>query len=412
MLSLRNPPNRATCDASGERWIGPAPWIVTPPPGPRALQMASRDRHALASTFTRHYPLVVQRAQGSIVEDVDGNRYLDFTSGATGCNVGHCHPHVAGAVEAQSRQSIHPFSHGYREAPAIALAEKLAALSPGDDPKRVLLTHGAAEAREAASKLARRFTGRDGIVTLGEENLTREGGDIFASATPPEQVAAVLVELRLLDDDADSAEKLHELRRVCEAHGILLIIDETSIGMGRTGKLFACEHEGVVPDLLLPADGLGSGMPLGAVIGRQDVMNSAADADDFDVGGNPVCCAAALAALELLEKQYLENAVRLGPVALNKLERICDKYRCVNGERGRGLLLTVDVVRETDTGEPDGAMRDRILDEAFTRGLLLTGHGEAGLKFIPPLCINRVQLEVGLDVFDEVVATVSSDESF
>ncbi|GMU24566.1 MAG: aspartate aminotransferase family protein [Phycisphaerae bacterium] len=424
-------------------WIGPAPWIVVAPPGPQALQAVARDRRVTSPSNSRPYPLVVRRGSGSIVEDVDGNRYLDFTAGIAVCSTGHCHPHVVRAIEQQARHLIHICGSDFYYEPMIALAEKLAKLAPGDAPKRVLFTNSGAECVEAAIKLARHHTRRKTIIaflgafhgrTMGALSLTaskvrqkeRFGPlvpmvehvpygdlraierDVFERIASPEEVAAIFVEPLLGEGGylVPPPEFLPGLRRLCDEHGILLVLDEIQTGMGRTGRMFCCEHFGVAPDILLLAKGIASGMPLGAVVAREAIMDWPQGAQGSTFGGNPVSCAAALATIELLEKQFVSNAAGLNGLAMDKLEHIARHRRHIALPRGMGLMLAVDVVRNRGR-DLDPALRDRIIQEAFSRGLLLLGCGEAGIRFTPPLCINRVQLEVGLDVFDEAVATVA-----
>lgn len=423
-------------------WIGPAPWIVAPPPGPRAVLAVARDRRVTSPSNTRPYPLVVNRASGSIVQDVDGNRYLDFTAGIAVCATGHCHPHVVRAIERQARQLIHICGSDFYYEPMIALAEKLAQIAPGPDPKRVLFTNSGAESVEAAIKLSRHHTRRKLIIafygafhgrTMGALSLTASKArqkerfgplvpmvehvpyghadairtSIFKRICPPDEVAAIFVEPLLGEGGyvVPPPEFLPELRAICDQHGILLVLDEIQSGMGRTGRMFCCEHYGVYPDILLLAKGLASGMPLGAVVARESIMDWPQGAQGSTFGGNPVSCAAALATIELLEKHMTANAADLHPIAMEKLQWIAARHSCVSAPRGMGLMLAIDIVKP-GTREPDSAQRDRIVEEAFSRGLLLLGCGECGIRFTPPLCINRVQLEVGFRVLDESIATV------
>jgi 4-aminobutyrate aminotransferase len=440
VLTLERPLAHSTDDAG---WIGPAPWIVVPPPGPRALQAVSRDRRVTSPSYTRPYPLVVNRASGSIVEDVDGNRFLDFTAGIAVCSTGHCHPHVVQAIEHQARRLLHMCGSDFCYEPMIALAERLAAVAPGPDAKRVLFTNSGAESVEAAIKLARHHTQRKIIVafhgafhgrTMGALSLTaskarqkeRFGplvpmvehvpyGDVaairdglFRRVCSPDEVAAVFVEPLLGEGGyvVPPPQFLPGLRALCDQHGILLVLDEIQTGMGRTGRMFCCEHYGVHPDILLLAKGLASGMPLGAVVARESIMDWPEGAQGSTFGGNPVSCAAALATIELLDKHLTANAAGLHPVAMAKLEAIAGRHGWIRSPRGLGLMLAVDVVGAA--GQPDPAQRDRVIAAAFSGGLLLLGCGESGIRFTPPLCINRIQLEVGFDVLDEAIATVES----
>ncbi len=442
MLTLHR---KLTTDQEAEGdWIGPAPWIVLPPPGPQAQSAVARDRRLTSPSLTRPYPLVVRRAQGSVVEDVDGNRFLDFTAGIAVCSTGHCHPKVVLAIEHQARQLIHMCGSDFYYEPMIALAEKLVEIAPGPDAKRVLFTNSGAESVEAAIKLSRHYTKRKTIIafegafhgrTMGALSLTasksrqREQfgplvpmvehvpyGDvdaieknIFKRIASPDEVAAIFVEPIQGEGGylIPPPDFLPRLRSLCDQHGILLVLDEIQSGMGRTGRMFCCEHYNVVPDILLLAKGLASGMPIGALIAREKIMNWLPGAQGSTFGGNPVSCAAALATIKLIEKQFMANAALLHPIAMHKLQRIAAHRKSIEAARGLGLMLAVDVVKDGRSHDPDPQMRDRIVNEAFSRGLLLLGCGDSGIRFTPPLCINRVQLEIGLDVFDEAVATVA-----
>ncbi|HOB74865.1 MAG TPA: acetyl ornithine aminotransferase family protein [Phycisphaerae bacterium] len=419
--------------------LGPAPCIVVPPPGPKAADAVARDRRVTSPSNTRSYPLVVHRAAGSVVEDVDGNRFLDFTAGIAVCSTGHCHPAVVRAIEEQAGKLIHMCGSDFYYEPMIALAETLARIAPGPDPKRVLFTNSGAESVEAAIKLSRHHTRRKMIIafhgafhgrTMGALSLTAskarqkerfgplvpmvehvDYGDLsaitdnlFKRICSPDEVAAIFVEPLLGEGGyvVPPPEFLPGLRELCDRHGILLVLDEIQSGMGRTGRMFCCEHYGVVPDILLLAKGVASGMPLGAVVAREPIMDWPQGAQGSTFGGNPVSCAAALATIELLQNEMIVNAARLEPVALTRLEAIAKQHRCVRAPRGKGLMLAADFVH-SETDQPDPALRDRVVEEAFARGLLLLGCGETSIRFTPPLCIDRAQLEKGFDVLAEAV---------
>lgn len=423
-------------------YIGPAPWIESVLPGVAAQVALERDRRVLSPSYVRDYPLMVRRGQGSILEDVDGNRYLDFAAGLAVCATGHAHPKVVAAIQAQAGELVH-VGPDFACEPMIALAEKLAAIAPGRAAKRVLFTSSGAEAVEAAFKLARYHTGRKWVIAFQGGNHGRTMGalalsftraqekigfeplvpmvahvpygqltvikeQIFRQLARPEEIAAIFVEPILGEGGyvVPPRNFLPGLRSLCDRHGILLVCDEIQSGLGRTGKMFACQHFGVVPDVILCAKGLASGMPLGAVVAPEEVMVWPPGAQGGTFGGNPVSCAAALATIEVLESGLISNAAALSEVLLGRLGDIADRRRCVAKPRGLGLMAAVDVVNRK-SGRPDPKTRQRILLEAFRRGLILLGCGAAGIRFCPPLCINRTQLNVGLDVFDEVIATVS-----
>jgi len=428
---------------SGHTWIGPAPWIETNIPGPNAQALISRDHAHSSPSNRRDYPLVVGRAAGSVVEDVDGNRFLDFAAGLAVCSTGHCHPKVIAAIEAQARSLIHICGTDFYYPPMIALMERLASIVPGQRPQRVLLTNSGAEAVDAAIKLVRYHSKRKWIFgfygalhgrTMGYLSLTSSKavqsenfgplvpmvtnvpcGDIDAlesqllnHETAPNEVAAIFVEALQGEGGyvVPDVDFLARLRSFCDKHRILLVCDEIHSGTGRTGKWFAFEHFDIVPDIILMAKGLASGMPLGAVIARDDIMHWPSDSQGCALGGNPVCCAAALANLELVESTYMSNAARLGPRLLGRLGEIGQHRKVISEVRGLGLMCGVDVVNRR-SGKPDPRLRHRILQASFQRGLILLPCGQAGIRFCPPLCINETQLDVGLKTFDEVLATLA-----
>ncbi len=427
---------------SEDTWIGPAPWIPGSLPGPQGQTLIERDRKVTSPSYTRDYPLAVKRAFGSVIEDLDGNRFLDFAAGIAVCSTGHCNPKVVAAIETQARSLIHICGSDFYYPVMVELIEKLTAITPGDHPKRVYLTNSGTEAVEAAIKLARYHTRRPWIIafhgafhgrTMGALALTcskarqreRFGplipmvahvpyGDVdaiesqlFRYQMTPGEVAAVFVEALQGEGGyvVPDPSFLPALRALCDKHRILLVCDEIQSGAGRTGKWFAFDHFDIVPDIILMAKGLASGMPLGAVIAPETVMNWPPGAQGSTFAGNPVCCAAAVATLELIENGYLANAAKLSPKLLAGLNDIAAKRKVVANVRGLGLMCAVDVISRR-TGRGDLKRRDRILQAAFQRGLVLLPCGETAIRFCPPLCINETQLDVGLKLFDEAVATV------
>lgn len=426
--------------SQGDGWIGPAPAIQGTLPGPNAQAMIARDQKITSPSYTRDYPLVVKRAMGSIVEDVDGNRFLDFAAGIAVCSTGHCHPKVKEAMIEQIHSLIHICGSDFFYPSMVQLVEKLAEIAPGNDPKHVFLTNSGAEAVEAAIKLARYHTKRKGIIafhgafhgrTMGALSLTcskarqkeRFGpfipmvhhvpyGDVeaienklFRYLISPEEVAAIFVEPFQGEGGyiVPDAEFLPSLRALCDKHKILLVCDEIQSGAGRTGKWFACDHFNTVPDIVLMAKGMASGMPIGALITKAEIMDWPPGAHGSTYGGNPVCCAAAVATLELIESGLMENAANLSPKLINDLNKICDSRKIVANTRGLGLMCAVDVINRR-TGKGDAKLRQKILQGAFDRGLILLPCGEVAIRFCPPLCINDTQLDVGLKIFDEAVA--------
>jgi len=410
--------------------IGPAPSITTPLPGPRARDFIERDERCSSPSYTRDFPLVAGRAQGCAVEDVDGNRWLDFAAGIAVCATGHCHPAVVAAIEAQSRALLHICGSDFYYPSMVEVMEKLAAIVPGPGQKKVFLTNSGTEACEAAFKLARHHTGRKYAIafygsfhgrTMGALSLTsskwrqREKfaplvpmtahvpfGDVkaieqtlFKYQMAPSEVAAIFVEPIQGEGGylISPPGFMQELRQLCDKHGILLIADEIQSGMGRTGKWWAYEHFGIEPDVTLVAKGIASGMPLGAVVARDGIMDWPEGAQGSTFGGNPVCCAAAVATINLIESQYMSNAAKLGPVLLDGLKRIASGHKSLSDARGIGLMCAVTV--------SDAAVRERILNAAFQRGLILLGCGERAIRFCPPLCISADEINAGLDVLAE-----------
>lgn len=440
MLGIKQDQDQSDADNG---WIGPAPAIHEPFPGPKARDFIERDERFTSPSYTRDFPLVVKRAFGSVVEDVDGNRFLDLAAGIAVCATGHCHPKVVSAIEEQAHALIHICGSDFYYPSMVELVEKLQTITPGKKPKRVFLTNSGAEAVEAAIKLSRYHTNRKWIIafhgafhgrTMGALSLTcskarqreRFGpmvpmvdhvpyGDVdaiehnlFRYKMSPGEVAAIFVEAMQGEGGyiVPDPEFLPKLRSLCDKHGILLVCDEIQSGAGRTGKWFAFEHFGIEPDMILMAKGMASGMPIGALIARDEVMNWPPGAHGSTFGGNPVSCAAAVETLKLVESSYMANAAVLGRHLMSSLKSIAEQRKIIANPRGLGLMCGVDVVNRR-TGKGDPGLRERILLTAFNRGLILLPCGESAIRFCPPLCINETQLDVGLKMFDEAVATVA-----
>jgi 4-aminobutyrate aminotransferase len=418
------------------------PDIRTPLPGVKAAGLLARDKQFVSPSYTRDYPLVVERALGSVVEDSDGNRFLDFAAGIAVCATGHCHPKVVAAIEQQAKKLIHICGSDYYYPPMIDLMEKLAAITPsgnGGGDKKVLLTNSGAEAVEAAFKLARHHTNRKYAIafhgafhgrTMGALSLTSSKSrqrEKFAPLVPmtahvafgdlkaiestlfkyqmnPSEVAAIFVEPIQGEGGylVSPPGFLKGIRELCDKHGILMIADEIQSGAGRTGKWFAYEHFDVVPDITLMAKGIASGMPLGAVIANEGIMDWPPGAQGSTYGGNPVCCAAAMATLELVEKSYMKNAADMGKILIEGLKGIASRHKNVSSPRGLGLMCGVDILN--DKGAVDPALRNKIVVSAYEHGLIILGCGEHTMRFCPPLCITKDELETGLKLFEAAVA--------
>lgn len=438
------------------------PEIRTELPGPQAAALLERDRAFVSPSYTRVYPLVVARGSGCVIEDVDGNLFLDFTAGIAVTAAGHCHPEVVAAIQDQAARLIHMSGTDFYYEPQIALAQRLAESAPGPTPKRVFFTNSGAEALEAALKLARWHTQRSrviaffgafhgrtyGAMSLSGSKLVHRRGfsplvpdihhapyprgsecglrsaplgtdprscgptgcrfvkeleeTLFHRTAPPEEVAAIFIEPMQGEGGYRVAPPgcLPALRALCDKHGIMLVVDEVQSGMGRTGKLYAIEHWGVEPDIVCTAKGIASGMPLGAIIARDVVMDWPPGSHASTFGGNPVSCRAALATLDLLEREYMRNAHERGEQLRAELRHLERRHSCLTDVRGLGLMTAVDLVRD---GHPDAKGRDALVQAAFHRGLLLLGCGEHGIRFCPPLCVTASQVTKCVSILDEVL---------
>src|SRR5262245_53467611 len=398
------------------------PDIRTKLPGPRAQALLERDHRYMSPSYTRVYPLVVERGSGAVIQDVDGNLFLDCTAGIAVTSTGHCHPHVVAAIKDQADKLLHMSGTDFYYEPQIDLSQRLAELAPGEGPHRVFFTNSGAEALEAALKLARWHTGRSraiaffgafhgrtyGAMSLSGSKLVHRRGfsplvpdihpvpyprrcencalgdcggvrqieeTILRRTAPPDEVAAIFVEPIQGEGGyhVPPAGFLPALRELCDRHGMLLVVDEVQSGMGRTGKMFACQHWDVEPDIICLAKGIASGMPLGAIIARDAVMSWPSGSHASTFGGNPVSCRAALATIDLLESGYMANAAQRGEQLRAGLRQLRQKHPELGDVRGLGLMTAVDLVRSRDPYEADPALRDRVVQSAFQRGLLLLG---------------------------------------
>jgi len=437
------------------------PSILGPLPGPRALAMIERDREFVSPSYTRAYPLAVARGEGAMVEDVDGNRFLDFNAGIAVVATGHCHPRVVEAIQRQAARLIHMSGTDFYYEEMVALAQKLSAIAPGDVPRRVSFGNSGAEAIEGAIKLARYATGRDKVIaffggfhgrTLGALSLTaskavqRRGfGPLLAGVVhapypncyrcpfgkqpddcavecvqhiektllktiaPPEETAAIVVEPVQGEGGyiVPPRKFFDELTRVARQNGILLIFDEVQSGMGRTGRMWAAEHFDAVPDVMAVAKGIASGMPLGATVARADLMTWPPGAHASTFGGNPVSCAAALVTIALLEEELVDHAARMGAYLMDRLREWPERFPAVGDVRGLGLMIGIELVRRQDTREKAPELRNRVLDRAFERGLLVLGAGENTIRLSPPLVVSRDQCDFALETLEACIREAS-----
>lgn len=430
------------------------PHLVTPLPGPKARALIESDERCTSSSYTRVYPLAVAQAAGMMVEDVDGNRFLDFTAGIAVCSTGHCHPRVVDAIKRQAETLLHMSGTDFYYAPQRDLARKLAEIAPGEAAKRVFLTNSGAEAVEAAFKLARFHTGRKHVIaffgafhgrTMGALSLTaskatqRAGfaplvpevthveypnpyrgpsvdeclaqieNKIFRRIVPPEEVAAFVVEPIQGEGGyiVPPADFHPRLKALAERHGICYVVDEVQSGMGRTGRMLAIEHSDVVPDIVCLAKGLASGMPLGAIVAKAEVMNWPPGSHGTTFGGNPVSCAASLATIELLEHELTAKAARVGAYLKDRLTELAAKYTLIGDVRGVGLMVGVELVRDRASKAPAPTERDRIIESCFKKGLLLLGCGESTVRFCPPLIVDEQHVDAAVRLFDAALAEIA-----
>jgi 4-aminobutyrate aminotransferase len=436
------------------------PHLVTALPGPQAKKLVDRDHHVVSPSYTRDYPLVAKTGRGATVEDVDGNRFLDFAAGIAVVATGHCHPEVVAAIQKQAAELIHMSGTDFYYPNLVDLAEKLASIAPGKGAKRVYFGNSGAEAIEAAIKLVKFHTKRDKLIafhgafhgrTMGALSLTasravqRKGfgtllsgvfhmpfpdtyrgtygvrpehasadclsyleNELFRRRVDPDEVAGIFIEPIQGEGGYLPAppEFMQGLQRICRKHGILLVADEVQSGMGRTGKWWASDHAGIEPDIICTAKGIASGMPLSAIIARADVMNWTPGAHASTFGGNPVCIAASLATLELLERSYMANAARMGEFIMRQTADWTERHKIVGQVRGKGLMIGIEFVRDQKTKERAGDLRNRIVQMAFHKGLLVLGSGDTTLRLCPPLLVDEEQTSFALRTLDGIISEV------
>jgi 4-aminobutyrate aminotransferase len=431
------------------------PKVVTALPGPKAAAVIARDKAVTSPSYTRPYPLVVERGEGAMVHDVDGNRFLDMNAGIAVVASGHCHPRVVEAIQRQAARLIHMSGTDFYYENMVELAEKLARVAPGNVPRRVYFGNSGTEAVEAALKMARYHTGRDKFIaflggfhgrTMGSLSLTgsksvqREGfGPLVPGVThipyaycyrcaygkspdacavecvkvieeqlvktilPAEELAAIVLEPVQGEGGyvVPPQKFFDELQRVAAKLGVLIIADEVQSGMGRTGKMWASEHFGLTPDIMTVAKGIASGLPLGATIARAELMQWKPGAHASTFGGNPVAVEASLATLELLEEGLVRNAAKVGAHMMNRLREWPAKYGRVGEVRGLGLMIGIEFVKDQATRERDAGLRDRVEQLAFERGVLVLGAGQNSIRLSPPLVVTLDQADYALDVLEE-----------
>jgi len=443
------------------------PKLICPLPGPKARAAIAADDRLISPSYTRSYPLVAKRGCGARVEDVDGNEFLDFAAGIAVTSTGHCHPEVVAAIQKQAAELIHISGTDFYNEPLTDLAERLSAVAPMAGPHRFFYGNSGAEAVECALKLARYHTGRQHIIaffgafhgrTMGALSLTASKPQqkrrfsplvpgvthirypyvyrgctgtpeeqeafaldcaryiedkLFKTTLPPEEVAAIFVEPIQGEGGYVVAPDnfLRELRAICDRHGILLVADEVQSGAGRTGKWWAIQHSGVEPDIVCMAKGIASGMPLGVCMAKAEIMDWVPGSHASTFGGNPISIAAALATIDILEREGVANAAKVGAMMLKRLNGWKKTHPLVGDIRGRGLMIGIELVRDKVTREPAAALRNRVEMLAFERGLMILGCGETTLRLCPPLVINEHEATVALDILEDALKQVEEEYS-
>ncbi len=443
------------------------PKLVTTLPGPNAQRVVADDDRLISPSYTRSYPMVAKRGRGVRVEDVDGNEFLDFAAGIAVTSTGHCHPEVVKAIQDQAAELIHISGTDFYYESLVTMSERLSAIAPMPGPHRFYYGNSGAEAVECALKIARYHTGRQNVIaffgafhgrTMGALSLTASkpqqrrrfaplvpgvthvrypyayrgcsGGPqeeeafalgcaryieekLFKTTLPPEEVAAIFIEPIQGEGGYVVAPAIfmQELRRICDKYGILLVADEVQSGAGRTGKWWAIEHTGVEPDIVCIAKGIASGMPLGICMTRAEIMDWKPGSHASTFGGNPVCIAAALATMDILQREGIANAAKMGGLMFERLRSWTQRFSIVGEIRGRGLMIGIEIVKDQQSREPAGAWRDRIVDLAFERGLLILGCGETAIRLAPPLIVNEHQACIALDILEEAIAQVEEEQA-
>ncbi|HUO59781.1 MAG TPA: acetyl ornithine aminotransferase family protein [Candidatus Acidoferrales bacterium] len=437
------------------------PRIITALPGPNAERILQDDARLISPSYTRSYPLVAKSGRGVVVEDVDGNEFLDFSAGIAVTSTGHCHPEVVAAIQKQAGELLHMSGTDFYYPQMTELAERLSRIAPMRGPHRVHYGNSGAEAIEGALKLARYHTKRQHIIafygafhgrTMGALSLTcskaqqrrrfaplvpgvvhvpypnlyrRPAGmdadeyalqtaryiedTVFRTEIPPEECAAIFVEAFQGEGGYLPAPPvfMQELRRICDRHGIMLVVDEVQSGVGRTGKWWAVEHTGVEPDMITIAKGIASGMPLSVLLTKAEIMDWVPGSHASTFGGNPVCIAAALATLDVLEREGVRNAAEVGAHMMRRLHTWPERLPLVGDVRGLGLMIGVEIVSDKvkKTAAPD--LRDRIVEAAFDKGLLFLGAGPNTLRISPPLVLTCEQADMAMDALEVSIREIA-----
>jgi 4-aminobutyrate aminotransferase len=440
----------------------PYPKIVVTPPGPKARELVRGDESLISKSMVRWYPLVAESGSGCIVKDVDGNEFIDFNSGLAVLNVGHCHPRIVSAITEQTKKLIHYSYTDFYYQPIVDLGKELTKITPGTFAKKAFFCNSGAEAIEAAMKMAKwhtrnslflAYTGAFHGRTIAAVSLTASKPvqrrhffplvpgvthvpypycyrcpfhlsypechfwcvdfieeEVLAKYIPAENVAAMFVESIQGEGGyvVPPDDYFTRLRRLLDKHNILMIDDEIQSGIGRTGKWFAMEHFNVIPNAVCVAKAIGSGLPIGALISKDEFMDWEGGSHATTFGGNPVACAAGLAVIDVIrQERLLENATKLGAHLLTRLKEMQKKYPIIGDVRGKGLMVAAEIVKDPDTKEFGAELSQEIMMKCFKRGLAIITSGKSTMRFVPPLVITRELLDAGLDVFEGVVKEVA-----
>ncbi|HTJ28852.1 MAG TPA: acetyl ornithine aminotransferase family protein [Acidobacteriaceae bacterium] len=443
------------------------PKLNGPVPGPKARAAVEHDDRVISPSYTRSYPLVAKSGKGIRITDVDGNEFLDFAAGIAVNSTGHCHPEVVKAIQEQAAELIHISGTDFYYESMSVLADRLSAIAPMKGPHRFYYGNSGAEAVECALKIARYHTKRQQVIaffgafhgrTMGALSLTGSkpqqkrrfsplvpgvthvrypyayrgcsGGPqeeeafalgcarfieekLFKTTVAPEEVAAIFVEPIQGEGGYVVAPTIfmQELRKICDKHGILLVADEVQSGAGRTGKWWAIEHTGVEPDIVCMAKGIASGMPLGICMTKAEIMDWIPGSHASTFGGNPIAIASALATMDILEREGMANAAKVGGKMLARLEGWKKTHPLVGDVRGRGLMIGVELVANKETREPAQALRNKVETLCFEKGLLILGCGETSLRLCPPLILSEDEATVALDILEEALAQVEEEHA-
>lgn len=432
-------------------------------PGPRAQALVARDEAVFTPAMGRVYPFAMEHGEGCYVWDVDGNSYLDVNAGIAVVSLGHSHPRMVKAIQEQAAKFIHMAGTDFYNEQMVRLGEQLVDSMPSSHKWQTFVCNSGTEAIEASLKLARYATGRQGIIAffgafhgrsygslsltaskaiqrrgfqplvpgifhafyanpyrtplgVADERATEVALDyiehtLLYTIAPARDIAAIVVEPIQGEGGyiVPAPGFMQGLRRICDEHGILLICDEVQSGIGRTGKMWAFEHEGIVPDIVASAKGLGGGVPIGAMIARHELMSTwEAGAHGSTYAGNALTCAAANVVLEEVRNGLIDNAARVGSYLMQGLEELQGRYPQIGDVRGRGLMVGVDFVLDRETREPNRALANNLMEECFRRGLLILTCGASTVRFCPPLVITEAQIDKALTIFEEALRALVS----